>query len=660
MLYVSGPGGIGKSWLLSEFAELAGELGWRSTRVDARTIEPSSAGFLAGLVGVSGDGTSLEAVTAGWGRRVLLIDAYERLAPLDGWIREELLPSLPREAMVVIASRRPPAAPWRTDGGWPGLMRLLSLRNLAPADVAMYLRAADLPASLDDRVLALTHGHPLALAVLVDVLSTGPGDAGRDPLAGLDANPDLVALLLERFVEHIPSERARQALEVCAHSRFTSETLLRRVLGGVDAQELFDWLRTLSFVESGRLGLFPHDLARDVLDLDLRWRDRERYDELHQQIRRACVERVRRAQGLERRHASADIVFLHRTSPRVGPYFDWPELGDAYVDDVGVDDRGSIVAMAERHEGPEAAALVAHWLTCQPDAFLVFRRGGRVPIGFLAMLHLQRATAVERDADPGTRAMWAHAHRGGPLRAGDSVVACRFLMDGDAYQGPSASFSLTGIRCIELIVSNPNLAWHYAVFAEPNTVEGLFEDLDYRRADGAGFVVGGRTYAVFAHDFRVVPAEQWLEVMGDRERALDAPGCREPTVSLGTLSYPEFAEAVRDVLRNALRPDRLTRNPLLGSRIARARGGPGTSPAVLVELVRDAADVMGRDQRDEKYRRAVDRTYLRPAATQERAAEVLDLPFSTYRRHLARGITGIVDLMWQQELYDTGAPTDQR
>ena len=39
--------------------------------------------------------------------------------------------------------------------------------------------------------------------------------------------------------------------------------------------DLFDWLRDLSFVEAGPDGLFPHDLARDVIDRDLRWRDPE-------------------------------------------------------------------------------------------------------------------------------------------------------------------------------------------------------------------------------------------------------------------------------------------------------------------------------------------------------------------------------------------------
>ena len=52
-----------------------------------------------------------------------------------------------------------------------------------------------------------------------------------------------------------------------------------------DAQELFAWLRELSFVEAGPDGLLPHDLAREVLDADLRWRDPEGYKDLFRRVR---------------------------------------------------------------------------------------------------------------------------------------------------------------------------------------------------------------------------------------------------------------------------------------------------------------------------------------------------------------------------------------
>jgi hypothetical protein len=48
-----------------------------------------------------------------------------------------------------------------------------------------------------------------------------------------------------------------------------------------------------------------------------------------------------------------------------------------------------------------------------------------------------------------------------------------------------------------------------------------------------------------------------------------------------------------------------------------------------------------------------ERTYVRPAATQERAAAALGLPFSTYRRHLTQGVDRVVAWLWDREVYGT-------
>ena len=57
--------------------------------------------------------------------------------------------------------------------------------------------------------------------------------------------------------------------------------------------------------------------------------------------------------------------------------------------------------------------------------------------------------------------------------------------------------------------------------------------------------------------------------------------------------------------------------------------------------------------RAETQYRVLDRTYLRPAPSQEKAAELLDLPFSTYRRYRDRGIEAITDWLWEQDLEST-------
>ena len=120
VLYVFGPGGIGKTTLLEQFAVLCAHADTGVSRLDARTIEPSPEAFLAALHRALG-GTPVDAQMPSFddvSRHVLLIDTYELLTPLDGWLRETFLPQLPTHVLVVLAGRQPPAPAWRADPGW--------------------------------------------------------------------------------------------------------------------------------------------------------------------------------------------------------------------------------------------------------------------------------------------------------------------------------------------------------------------------------------------------------------------------------------------------------------------------------------------------------------------------------------------------------------
>ena len=176
---------------------------------------------------------------------------------------------------------------------------------------------------------------------------------------------------------------------------------------------------------------------------------------------------------------------------------------------------------------------------------------------------------------------------------------------------------------------------------------------DLRRAAGADFWLGGRRYGLFAHDFRLVPVDAWLELITERALAQDVtPSPATVQAPLLMLSQPEFDDAVRQALRDLRRRDLLSRNPLLRTRLVRDRAGdeePGA--AGLEALVGAAVETLREHPRDDKLWRAVERTYVRPAATQERAAAALGLPFSTYRRHLTQGVDRVVAWLWDQEVY---------
>ena len=78
--------------------------------------------------------------------------------------------------------------------------------------------------------------------------------------------------------------------------------------------------------------------------------------------------------------------------------------------------------------------------------------------------------------------------------------------------------------------------------------------------------------------------------------------------------------------------------------------GAGDRAAVLQALITEAAVALQASPRDLKLYRALYHTYFQPAATQEQAAELLDLPFSTYRRHLTAGIAQVTEALRGREV----------
>jgi hypothetical protein len=654
LLFVHGPGGIGKTALLESFVDIAEKAEASPVRLDLRAVDPSPPAFTAALaraLGLSEGEDPLTAIANG-PRRTLLLDTYETVAGLDDWLREAFLPKLRSDTLVVVAGRQRPGEAWSADPGWREVVRVLSLRNLAPPEGRAYLEAGGVPEDLCGRAMKLTHGHPLALSLLVDVLSQSGG--APPELLDLTEAPDVLPPLVQRFAAGAPSDRHREALQISAQAQFTTETLLRSALPGDDVPELFAWLRELSFVEECPLGVFPHDLARDVIDADLRWRDEDAYATLHRRVRAAMGERLSGSEGPALRQAVAETVFLHRANPIVSSYWDWETFGRVYADELRLGDRDALLEMVECHENADSAAIAERWMDRQPEGFAVARMGGERPIGFSTVIALHQASAEDRAADPGAHSMWEYAQRHGAPRSGEEVFAVRFLIDADAYQSPSPTMNLLTVTHPHHVISKPLLTWDFiGSLTDPGSMGPLLAYIDYHPAHEADYEVGGLRYGVFAHDWRRVDASEWLELMAERELGhnFDPNTSPQSPMPMLALSETEFADSVRRALRDLHRPEALSSNPLMRSRAVRDRGGERPSPEALRDLLGEAIDTLRVNARDEKLHRALARTYVRPAGTQELTAEALGLPFSTYRRHLSRGVLRVVEWLWQRELY---------
>jgi hypothetical protein len=645
VLYVHGPGGVGKTTLLRECAAFAATAGCHVTWLDGR--EPG--GYAAG--------------GGGAGRReVLVVDTAESLGPLDAWLREQVVPGLPADAVVVIAGRDPPPIEWRTDPGWQSLLRSERLDNLDPGDAAELLRQRGVPERAHAAALRVTHGHPLGLALMADICrQTGAAPTPAD-------TREVLSALIGELVDAVPTGAHRAALEACAQVRVTTEPLLAALLGVPECATLFGWLRGLSVVEQSARGLFPHDLAREALAAELRWRHPEQHAEIRRRARAYYRARFPGADFGTQQGILADYAFLHRQSPGLGAMLAYLSPGAADAGGLSLApatpaDLPALRAMVAAHEGEESAALFDHWCAAAPDAVQAVRAaGGTGPAGLQVVLALERATPAQRAADPAAAAAWEYLARHAPPAPGERVLLVRFWLCGQAYQDVSPVQTMLALHLVRLCLTTPRLAYHFLPTADPQAWEPICAYAHLRRLPAADFTVGGRRYGVFGHDWRATPPMAWLGLLADREDAetagvAGAPPAPSPAAPSGAtgevIGEADFARAVRAALRDLARPDRLADSPLGRTRAVAGGLAPDAGATevgrAVARLIREGAAVLAGSVPDRAAYRALHHTYLQPAGTQQAAADLLDLPTSTYRRHLATGVRQLTAILWRRE-----------
>jgi hypothetical protein len=642
VLLVHGPGGIGKTTLLLEFRTRARAAGRDVALLDAREIDPSPEGFehavLVALGGRAGSGRVAELLAGA----VLLVDGYEQLGPIDGWLRQAFLPALPADVLVALAGRDGPAAPWRSDPGWRSVVAVHHLDHFDEAESDELLARAGVAPSVRPHLVRLGRGHPLAMALLADVAVTG---TVPDSLAEV---PDLVSALLEALLRGAPSDAHVSGLAACATAWLTTEDLLRDVVGA-DAPAVWAWLERRPFVAGGPHGLWPHDLARDVLDAEFERRSPERYRSLHRVVHDHVVAGLRAATGLDRQLLAQHLLYLHRKSPLTRAFYALRAHGSAAVVPARREEHAQVLAIIEEFQGAATARLAEAWLAEQPDTLSVVRdREGVAAYAYHVMY--PTGSAME-ERDPVTRAALEHVVRHGPARPGEQVDVCRFYAGRREFQRDQYAVLAGSASSLIEWLSRP-LAWSFVVVVDDEYWGPFFEYLAFVRQFELD--VGGQAQIAYGNDWRRFPVDTWLDLMNEREHA---GGTGPPPASLlrpPPLDRARFAAAVRAALPDLHRPDRLAASPLMGSSLATGPGGSGTDQ--LSATIQDAIACLGNEPKGDLLRAVLQRSFIRAAPTQEAAAEVLGLPFSTYRRHLTRALEQLTDLLWAVEIGEVRLP----
>ena len=650
VLFVHGAGGFGKTTLLHQFRILARSAGRAVASVDGEDVDGSPDGLQAAVQSARSEVLEGARETGPW---VLLVDGYERLTAVDAWVRDRLVASLPGDVVVVLAGRDAPAPPWRTDPGWRAVVACLPLDRLDPPQSRLLLTHAGVPEDRCGRLAELGRGHPLTLAMLADAATA------YDLPDDLAEAPDLVAALAIRLVDEAPDDDHALAMSLCAHAWLTTQDLLDELLGR-PAPEVWAWLETRPWMTRGTYGIYPHDLVRDVLDADLRRRSPATYRRVHRTVHEHSWTALRSDDESERRLWAHQKLFLHRKSPLAVSFWTLRARGTGLVSSGRPRDHTEAVDLVRQSEGAASAELLEGWLAAQPEGLSVARSStGLDAFAFQATWPADPAASDRElaERDPVVRAALEYVAANAPPRPGEQISVARFLGGRTGYQRDPYAVVVGSVSSTMLWTTQP-LAWSFVATIDPDFWGPIFQYL----ALTTEFQVShnGLRYTLYGVDWRRLPPDRWFDMLGERELTGESGPAPARLLRPAPLSRTRFAEALRWALRDLHRPEQLRANPLMGSRLAIDLDGSSTQ-RLRASLVAGIGQI-GAGPRSGRLERVLDRTYVHPAPTQEAAAEVLDVPFSTYRRHLGRAVEQLTDLLWDVEIGEarlTIAPADR-
>jgi hypothetical protein len=596
---VHGDGGVGKTALLRRASDLAAGAGFAVTWLDGRDIAPVPDDLEDSLAAARLDP-----------RPLIVIDSFEHVEPLGGYLRRALIPSLPDGAALLIGTRRAPGPEWAPREGDGGLLAI-GLDPLGPADSLELLERLGLTGEAAAETGRWARGNPLALEL-------GAGSARRDeraPEAAERERAELSEELLPRLVEdhfhgpHLPT------LAAAAIARVTTPELLAAALTGADPAAEWEWLRSRNFVEPRGEGVAPHELVREAIRAGVRHTE----PLLERELRRRVADHLyERATGPAGPLAIIDLAEL-ADSPELRWGFSWLAATRFRIDGVRSGDLELLDgALRGTHHEPVWDGS-RRFFELAPEHITVARDGEDRLRGMT--ISLTPATAPRfalEDPLLGPRIRHARDHHR------DGAVIWRDLVD--LSRDPGAGLiGLLGMAGLLAATSgsprhaylpiNPGLpgASEFAAASggrhEPSldTQVGL-EEIECHVIDwGRGGVVAAQREQLY------------------RELTLPPPG--RPTITTAV-----SVETVREAFRNLGDPAELAGSPLaVGDGVAERAG------SVRATLAAAVANAFGDGSGDALTQQVLRQGYLERESSHEAVAEALHLSRAAYFRRLRRG-----------------------
>ena len=541
-------------------------------------------------------------------RPLVIFDTWERMTALGGYLRRELLPSLPAQAVVVIAGRRPPEPDW-FEGGWEALATEIELEPLSESESHQLLSAY----GQDDRsrtesIVAWTGGSPLALTLAANAMR----DPEWTPQLGIE-RPETVKALIRQLAEAEMTGGNVGALGVAAIARVTTVDLLREVLPRTDSKEAYRWLSERTFAEPLGEGVTLHELVRKALRADLRLRHPEWERELRRRIADYFWSRASAGDLL----LSIDLAHLCE-QPAIRWGYSWEGSIHHRIDDVRAGDLETVTGLLDGRLDPDWFEFTKRFFHESPDRVAIARDTGDELAGFQVSVTPTNAPPFAAQ-DPLLGPWLQHARKMTP--DGNAVLWHDSIdFTGKPELRIQAMLGMAGV--LRSGLDNPRYAY-MPISSRMKAARGFAEALGSRHMPDLDVTIKDQVLECWLLDY----GPGGLLGM-QRDLVYDEIGLKPPAYHQIT-GDEEYAAAVRDALRDFRVPHSLAASPL-----AQGANQDERAESVRVLIRRAAEESFGDTPNERLLHDILIRGYIDPAPSHEQAADELNVSRSTYFRRL--------------------------
>lgn len=627
---LTGPPGIGKTAFGYALGRACRGFGAHAAIIDSRDF-PHTLPGLREAVRQAAAG-AWDARTGRAGRPLLLVlDTVEEMRDIADQLWERFLPGLSGPVLVVLSGRSRAWAAARS-AGWGLVVAEIELPPLADGHARKLL--ADLGVASEDArsaIADLAGGSPLLLCVAAEVHRSGTADGLGDPGIG----GEVARSLITRMSRELRHPEVRDLLQAASLVRTFDEEMLTAMAGHHTA-ESFDALCELSVVRVTPAGARVHDVVRQTLSAELRWRAPERYSALR---RRAAEHLLARAADKDAWHVVPEL--LHLVGEAVGPRRFFADASDRGVvlrpaDDGDLADLERVCRDGGTHNfgwpaGHMLRELRADFAVAR-DWFVVAMSGDRV-VAYSYSLPLHRDTWSRVASARGSYFSVLPAAESAAIRQAPPDAPAAFLIAGttasDGYRSAEPALRLATFTNRHVRASQVRRS--YMLMPQDSPFEATAVSLGMsRRISGIRMPAGEPA------------AQEWILDYGERgfpswvQRSLNLSASDSP---LDLVPDDVLAGQVKLALEDLYRPASLAQSPLVRLRcVAAGSGGHGVAGlrALLLRLLDDLR--ASGQARDREAAALLVSYYVKRVGSHEVVARRLGLPRTTFYRRLRHGV----------------------